>query len=117
MITSTEYSTLSGWTAWRYAVLVGTAPPQTVFRDLRYQDLLANHASPVVDVSFFRSDDNRGIYSFIQNLGLEINPLFFNHYPDSICDRMHYWSPLFSVQDIVAGDNRLLTALQERGAT
>jgi len=116
-ISPADYFTMRGWTAWRYALLVGTAPPEVMFNREDYQELLRHQITPDIDFDVFRVLRGGGLHNFLTNLGTDIFPTFIDHYPNRICDRMHDWSPSFSVQDITNGDERLLEALQERGAS
>jgi len=116
-ISPADYFTMRGWTARRYALLVGTAPPQSTFDSPLYRQLLRDQVSPNVDFTVFPAQRRGGLDNFLTDLGTEIFPIFIDHYKDEVCDRMHDWSPSFSVQDITNADKRLLEALQEQGAS
>lgn len=90
-ISPADYFTMRGWTAWRYALLVGTAPPQSTFDNSLYQQVLRDQVSPNIDFTVFPAQRRGGLDNFLTNLGTEIFPISIDHYPRTVCDRMHDW--------------------------
>jgi hypothetical protein len=63
-ISPADYFTMRGWTAWRYALLVGTAPPQPIFYTPHYQQLLRDQVSPNISFDVFQVLRRGGLDNF-----------------------------------------------------
>jgi hypothetical protein len=116
-INASHYSRRLGWTAWRYALLVGTAPPQRIALDPTYHDFLNGSRSlnPLMDFARFPARQGGGLDMFLRLLGMDDQPGFINHYPHNICDRMNDWSPNLSNQQIETADHQFRSSLQAYG--
>lgn len=112
-----NYTCYSGWSTWRYSLLVGTAPPQRLFADPRYQTLLQREAVPVINFTDFPPQAWGGLHRFLLSLGTSALPIFIDHYPGSVCDRMNDWSPSVTNHEIDHADDQLRGAFQHHHAS
>ncbi|KAJ2964728.1 hypothetical protein NQZ79_g254 [Umbelopsis isabellina] len=111
-ITADHYRAQLGWTAWRYALLVGTAPPQNIIDNPRYLPFVSQNPDALMDLREFRPLDNGGLVRFLDLIGTEGWPRFLDHYPAMVCERMSTWGPRVSIQDIERADVSLVRRLE-----
>jgi hypothetical protein len=112
-ISTEHYNSYSGWTTWRYAILVGTAPPRGLLQNPAYRQRLTDANDPFIDFSELPPLRWGGVARFLERLGLPGFPRFINHYPNQACERMSDWSSTMTTQEIAAADERLVQSLQE----
>ncbi|KAG2183190.1 hypothetical protein INT43_006185 [Umbelopsis isabellina] len=106
-----DYQAQLGWTAWRYALLVGTAPPQNIIDDPRYLPFVSQNPNALIDLHEFRPRENGGLVRFLDLIGTEGWPRFLDHYPAMVCERMTTWGPRLSIQDMERADVSLVRRL------
>jgi hypothetical protein len=74
-------------------------------------------AVPVINFTDFPPQAWDGLHRLLLSLGISALPIFIDHYPGSVCDRMNDWSPSVTNQEIDHADDQLRGALQQHHAS
>lgn len=116
-ITNEHYTTQLGWTAWRYALLVGTAPPQTTINNPNYDVARMRDPNALMNLVDFPPRETGGLIRFLDNIGTEGWPRFLDHIVDIPCERMTDWNPQFTNQQIHENDASIVNRIQHQRAS
>ncbi|KAM3581524.1 hypothetical protein VKS41_006355 [Umbelopsis sp. WA50703] len=112
-ITAEHYQVQLGWTAWRYALLVGTAPPQTIIDNPAYVVSMLRNPNALMDLVAFPLRESGGFVRFLDNIGTEGWPRLLDHYTDMPCERMTTWGPRLTNEEIHVRDVSIVNRLQQ----
>ncbi|KAJ2962179.1 hypothetical protein NQZ79_g2705 [Umbelopsis isabellina] len=92
--------------------VVGTAPPATLLVDPDYQDRLARHNNPVLDLAELSNrSTNIAFLALLLQGALDILPPFVDHWPDMECDNWGDFRRAVSFEDILRADRNLREAI------